>query len=219
MVSVKEFRIGLIYVYISPSGKRYVGQTINESSRKSHHKNEDIKSQTYFGNAIRKYGFENFRYEVIIKFKPTPDKEKLKRVLNKLEKRYIKLYKTDMSEFGYNLNKGGEGNIGYKHTEEMKEHLKTIPKTQEQLDNLSLGRTGYVKSEETKKKLSESQNDKKKKVQKYDLEDNLIEEFNSIADAARSIEGLVQKTKSNKIGECCGSSRKTIYGFIWKFKE
>lgn len=215
MYNANDFKIGVIYKYTSPSGKCYIGQTINEKSRKQKHKTDTSNGGTYFGKAIRKYGFENFKYEVLIKFKPTLDKEKLKRILNKLEQRYIKLFQSDKKEFGYNLNHGGDGNLGYNHTVETKEYLKTIPKTEEQLTNLSKGR--YTKSEETKKKMSNSKNELKKKVAKYDLEDNLLETFDSIQDAAKSIDGLTQKTKANKIGECCNNKRKTIYGFIWKF--
>lgn len=218
MIDVKDFKVGVIYMYTSPSGKKYIGQTVNESSRKSHHKNENVNTQTYFGRAIKKYGFENFKYEVIIKFKPTADKIKLKRVLDKLEQRYIKLYKTNDHKFGYNLNKGGEGNLGYEHTEEMKAYLKTIPKTEEQLANLVIGQLkGGIKSEEAKQKMSNAKNKVKKKVGKYDLEDNLMETFTSIEDAARSIKDKIQKTKAKKIGECCNEKRISIYGFHWKF--
>ena len=110
-------------MYISPSGKRYIGQTINEKSRKNNHKTQTAKSKTYFGKAIRKYGFENFKNEVIVKFKPTILKEKLKRVLDKLEARYIKIYKSNDPEFGYNLNNGGNENLGYKHTDEELERM------------------------------------------------------------------------------------------------
>lgn len=213
MENVNDFKIGLIYKYTSPSGKIYIGQTINEKIRKSKHKIDSKIRKTYFANAIRKYGFESFIYEVIIKFKPTTDIQKLKRVLNKLEERYIKLYKSNDNNFGYNLNKGGEGNNGYKHSEEMIEYLKTLPKTKEQLDNLTLGRIEC--SEETKQKHKESQRKRMKRVGKFDLENTLLEEFDCIADAARSISSdATQKTKSNKISECCNEQRKTIYGYI-----
>jgi group I intron endonuclease len=216
MYSLKDFKIGVIYRYVSPSGKCYVGQTIDEASRKAKHKKDSGLKDTHFGTAIRKYGFENFRYEIIIKFKPTIDKEKLKRVLNKLEIRYIKLY--DSINNGYNLMTGGDSST---HSQETIDKISKYAqnKSPEHIEKLRQAQTGKVIPDIVRQKQSEGQNEKKKKVQKYDLEENLIEEFNSIADAARSIEGLVQKTKSNKIGECCGGSRKTIYGFIWKFRE
>ena len=70
MKNANNIKIGVIYKYTSPSGKIYVGQTINEASRKNKHKSETSKSDTYFGKAIRKYGWENLKYETIIKFKP-----------------------------------------------------------------------------------------------------------------------------------------------------
>jgi group I intron endonuclease len=201
---MEDLKIGVIYKYTSPSGKVYIGQTINEKSRKYQHKNKTPKSNTYFGNAIKKYGFENFTYEVIIKFNPTSDRIKLKRVLDKLEQRYIKLYKSDIAEFGYNLNKGGNGNLGYKHTKEMKQYLKTIPKTDKQLRNLKSGqcRKDRTISEETKKKMSDVRKNKKGVLQ-YDLKLNLINTFSSIADAAKSIiSDATIKTRSNRISEC-----------------
>ena len=57
---MEQPKIGVIYMYTSPSGKKYIGQTVNESKRKSQHKNQTTKSKTLFGKAIIKYGFENF---------------------------------------------------------------------------------------------------------------------------------------------------------------
>ena len=55
---------------------------------------------------------------------------------------------------------------------------------------------------------------KKKKVLKYDFENNFIGEFNSITDAARSVglKGLSGITESCKNGGLCR-------GYKWKFKE
>lgn len=57
---------GIIYKYTSPSGKTYIGQTINESSRRSVFFN---LNKEYAGPKINmaraKYGPNNFEYEVI----------------------------------------------------------------------------------------------------------------------------------------------------------
>lgn len=53
----------------------------------------------------------------------------------------------------------------------------------------------------------------KKKVGKYDLQNNLIEKYNSIKDACLK-NGYPIK---NYIGEVCSGKRKTYKGFIWKF--
>ena len=236
MYDVNDFKIGLIYKYTSPSGKVYIGKTTDEKSRKSKHKTNSVKLNTHFAKAIRKYGFENFKYEVLIKFKPTLDIKKLDRVLNKLEIRYIKLYNSQSPSCGYNLTLGGDGSYGYKHTEETKQKLKKdilnrpkewhnkLSKSAKQRcsgelpdyikENLELGRKTH--SEETKKKISQSQKKNSKVVQKCDLEGNVLEEYDSIIDAARSFEDN-HKTRAKRIGECCNGKRKTIYSFIWKY--
>ena len=56
MAELGAKRQGIVYMYTSPSGKYYIGQTVNETSRKSKHKLETSKSKTKFGSAIRKYG-------------------------------------------------------------------------------------------------------------------------------------------------------------------
>lgn len=238
MNDTKDFKIGVIYMYTSPSGKSYIGQTINESSRKSQHKRNTSKEDTKFGRAIRKYGFENFEYKVLIKFKPTSDKDKLKRVLNKLEERYIKLYDTVKS--GYNLTTGGDSALhseesiekmrysAHHMTEEHKEKLSESAKKRKELemqdpekrekllDNLSKGwYSTTAKSEETKQKMS-SVRKNKKAVEQYDLELNLINTFASIADAAKSIDSeSTIKTRSNRISECISGKTKSAYDCIW----
>ena len=229
LIKASTIKIGVIYKYTSPSGKIYIGQTINEKSRKSQHKHDSVKLDTYFGKAIRKYGFENLKYEVIIKFKPTINREKLKRVLDLLEKRYIKLYKSDSHEFGYNLNVGGEGNLGYEHTEEARKKISVNQK--KRMENEEYRNTVIKNligdpdrdrtwSEESKQKMSKSQDKNKKKVCKYNLHRELIGEFNSIADAARSIDSTnTFKTINNRISECCSGKRTTTYEHMWMFSE
>lgn len=54
-----------------------------------------------------------------------------------------------------------------------------------------------------------------RKVLKYDLYGNFIEEFDSMNDAAKS----VNKTNTGNISNCCAGKRNKAYGFIWKYKE
>lgn len=233
MKSTNEFKIGIIYMYISPSGKRYIGQTINEKSRKSQHKKNSIKDDTKFGRALRKYGYDNFEYKILIKFSPTLHKEKLKRILNKLEKRYIILYDSIVN--GYNLTTGGDS---FLHSVETIEKLKVIGNnmTDEHKQKLSIaakerckdGLSDYIlgnlakgwestptMSDTTKQKISDSRKNKKE-VHQYDLQLNLLNTYQSIADAAKSIESTsTLKTKSNRISECINGKHTTAYNYVW----
>lgn len=61
---------GIIYKYTSPSGKCYIGQTVNENKRRYEHRYkayyEDGKDYNNpFYRAIRKYGWDSFKYEIL----------------------------------------------------------------------------------------------------------------------------------------------------------
>lgn len=116
--------VGIIYKYISPSGKVYIGQTTNESRRRKTFFN---LNKSYGGDKIdsarRKYGPENFRYEIIYKNKFKSTKEaQLK--LDELEEYYIKLYNS--YKLGYNMTYGGYTTTGFKFTEEQKKNMSQL---------------------------------------------------------------------------------------------
>lgn len=84
------------------NGKSYIGQTINSlKQRKREHidASNKNKAKIYFHSAIRKYGPENFEWEVLHIGSSTEE-------LNKLEIFYIGYYDTFLGE-GYNLIEGG----------------------------------------------------------------------------------------------------------------
>jgi len=86
----------------------YIGKSVEFLNRMNNHKT--AKDNYYIHRAIRKYGWENFKVEIIIDDVPEED-------LNNLEISYIDAENT-MRPNGYNLTKGGEGCTGYRHTEE-----------------------------------------------------------------------------------------------------
>ena len=60
---------GVIYMYTSPSNKKYVGQTIRLNKRIEQHINSsrDKNDTSYdyaFHRAIRKYGYDNMKFEI-----------------------------------------------------------------------------------------------------------------------------------------------------------
>ena len=82
--------------------KVYIGQSINIENRvKGHRKAVKTGDNTYFHRALRKYGIENFDFNVLI--------ECPKENLNYWEKFYIKFYCSNNPNYGYNMTEGGEG--------------------------------------------------------------------------------------------------------------
>ena len=89
------------------SNKKYIGQSRDlETRKKSHLRNYDnpnlVTYNGLFYRAIRKYGIDNFDYEILYK----EDNFLSQNVLNELEHYYIKLYDS-YGENGYNMNEGG----------------------------------------------------------------------------------------------------------------
>lgn len=76
----------------------YIGQTVNFDDRVQVHKR--AKDNTHLHHTIRKYGIENFTFEVLERW---PNK-----TLAEREKTWIAFYNTFEGE-GYNMTPGGDG--------------------------------------------------------------------------------------------------------------
>lgn len=106
--------IGIYKITNIINGKTYIGQSVNIEKRfKTHKTNAFNKKNKEYNKllyrAFRKYGIENFIFEII--------EECPKEMLNEKESHYIKLYNSNIN--GYNLTNGGEyeifGQKGEKH--------------------------------------------------------------------------------------------------------
>jgi group I intron endonuclease len=101
---------GIIYkVTNTINSKVYIGQTIQslESRRIDHISMANNNSTTHFHKAIRKYGLENFEWEILCQCES-------KYEMDDMEFHYIKQF--DSISGGYNMTLGGEGSPGRKHT-------------------------------------------------------------------------------------------------------
>jgi len=131
-------RSGVIYKVTSPSGKIYIGQTIQSfiKRRRDHERAAfDNKYHQYvskFSAAIRKYN-NNLLWEIL-------ENNISECNLNEREKHYIKLY--DSFNNGYNGDLGG-GGLG-------------TPKSQECKEKIRKSHLGKKLSEQNKEKISES---------------------------------------------------------------
>lgn len=202
---------GIIYKYTSPSGKSYVGQTRNEIKRKNRFRDltKVYGSGGKIDNARKKYGPENFTYEILETIN-CDDQNELTDLLNEKEIYYIAKYNTFKN--GYNSTPGGQFNWseiysqshkGKKHSEETKRKISESIRKCKNDPNWSQ----KPMSEEAKQRMSERFS---KAILQYDLKGNFVKEWKSAAEASKELNidsSYIRKCiKNNKIG--CN--------FIWK---
>ena len=99
--------IGIIYKLTSPSGKIYIGQTIDFNKRMLSYKRKDCKSQPALYNAINRYGFESFAIDILIKTDEFENRQELKEYLFKVELENILKFNSLNNKYGYNIAAGG----------------------------------------------------------------------------------------------------------------
>ena len=196
---------GYIYKLVSPSGKCYIGQTVNLRRRFSEYKTfYHCQNQKKLFNALKKYGWESFKEE-ILEIIEEESLLLLKNSLNLKEIHYIELYSS--IDCGYNICRGGnQHRLGIKETEEQKQKKRnswTEEKRKRQSERFK-GKNNPRYGVSTKVYS--------KKINQYDKSGKYIETWESAA--------YVEKTlgfKGSNIGKVCLGKCLTAYGFIWKF--
>lgn len=92
-----------IYIHINKiNGKVYIGQTRKEPEKRWHKDGSGYKTQTFFWNAIQKYGWDNFSHSIL---EETHSQEEA----NQREIYWISYFNSNNSSFGYNQTAGGRG--------------------------------------------------------------------------------------------------------------
>lgn len=103
----------VIYMHTSPSNKKYIGITKQVPVLRWGKNGERYKRCTSFWRAINKYGWENIKHEII-------DTAESLETANLKEQFYIREYKTNDPQYGYNCTNGGDGVEGWKATDAQK---------------------------------------------------------------------------------------------------
>lgn len=116
---------GFIYKITNiDTNKVYIGKSTYKNLKrliKRYVSEAQSKRDRYIIRAIRKYGINNFIFEVI-------EENILLNNIDDREKHYINKFNSNNKNIGYNLTLGGEGAPGLKWSEESKKLMSTIKK-------------------------------------------------------------------------------------------
>lgn len=212
-----------VYVHINKTnGKRYVGITsldVNDRWR-----NGDGYKTQIFGRAIDKYGWDGFEH-IIVKDSLTAEEA------NKLECRLIAEWRTQDSEYGYNVVDGGGGVRGFKFSAESKAKMSESAKhrnicyadrkkhppiseaTRQKMSANNAGANnpnyGRKHTGEALQKMSETHS---KRVAMVGENDEHIRVFSSATEAANHIG--VCKTS---VAKCCRGLISTCKGYRFQY--
>lgn len=219
----------VVYRHTSPSGKVYIGITGMIPEKRWGKNGCGYKRQKYFNNAVRKYGWQNFKHEILYSNLPEHMAKAIEFIL-------VKYYK-DLG-ISYNVaDGGGVGTRGYKWTSEQ---LANKPKRDMRGNNNPnygnhkiAGKNNYMygrtHTDEAKRKISIANTGKthkmpdkqkeillkihSKPVIQLDLNNNIVAKFESSIAAARFY-GKGTPT-ANHIAECCKGKRKKCMNYKW----
>lgn len=223
-----------IYKHTSPSGKVYIGQTREKSVIQrwrnggkgylSINPKTGEYDQPFIANAINKYPWDEWEHEIITEC--TTQEE-----ADYLESYYIKLYKSNDRNYGYNLTAGGRGHLGQEMKSSTKEKLseavKELWKNPEYRNKTILGmkgksmhentknallkaNTGRMCSEETRKKIKKAHS---KIVLQYSINGEFIAQYDDCVDTGKTI-GVGNCAISN----CCIGKSKKCKNYIFLYK-
>lgn len=130
----------------------YVGGSVNIESRFGDHKRGAGADVQAIDRAILKYGKENFTYQIITEL-PADWK-----IIGEHEKYWIKFYNTFKDGKHYNLDEGGGGISGFKHSDESKKKMSDAKKGKYIGENHPMWNKHH--SKETKNKISQAKKGK-----------------------------------------------------------
>ena len=215
-----------VYKHTSPSEKIYIGITSQTPENRWRNGN-GYKKHSHFYNAIQKYGWDNFKHEILFANLTKEEAEQK-------EIELIKMYKSNCKTHGYNIDNGGNSNG--KHSDETRKKIK-----ENHFDISGVNHPMFSKfhSEETKQKISKSKTGKgtrikisnalkgrkmekewiekmaeghKKSILQYSLNNEFIRKWNSIKDIEVEL-GIAHQS----IVACCKGRIKTSHNYIWKY--
>lgn len=213
------------------NNKKYIGITSQNPKDRWNNGKGYGKSQTYFYNAIQKYGWDNFEHDIL--YTNLNKDEACKKEIE-----LIALHNTTNKDYGYNISLGGTAPMyGRKHNKETLKNYSDKRKgsnnsfygkhhTEKTKNILKQNRLGKKTTQEVKDKISRGLNrlpkgkdnpiisSHFKPITQYDLQGNLIKEWDYIKEASIIYDDTIKKN----ISKCCRGIVFNVYGYVWRYK-
>ena len=187
--------VGYVYVFVNNINQKiYIGKTTElYSKRWNEHKYNAFtkKLDTYFYKALRRYSWDAFSKYVIFQTEESLDKDLINSIICSKEIEFISKFQSNHPSFGYNLTTGGEGIVGFHHSEETK---KRLSETHSGNKHWNYGKTNSAGIS----------------IMQFDLDFNFIKIWDSMQEAARELH-----INSNNISRCCSNKIGSYKGYIW----
>lgn len=222
--------IGVYQIKNLITNKTYIGSSTKLNMRKNKHFS-DLKlnkhKNQHLQNSYNKYGKENFKFNILYTCDTIND-------LILAEQIFINVFKPE-----YNIRTIAKNNSGFKHTVATKKKMSLsslghpcTKETKRKIGNANKGNKhniGRKMSSVTKEKIRKIHIGNKyslgrkqsreevlkrmKSVIQYDLNGNIIKEYESVLAATKAIKG-----SSGNITKCCKGILNTYKGYKWKYK-
>ena len=194
--------IGIYKITNKINKKVYIGQSININARWKEHLNNAQTKDNVIYKAMRKYGIENFVFEIVELCSEY--------LLDEREKYWIQYY--DSYNNGYNMSLGGEGRkYDYKYLVSKYQQLGTIEKTAKECGCHAHTVSSALKAYNiTPNTNSLGIQRPIKQIDPKTLQ--VIATYNSIADAAKAM-GVNNNAAISKV---LSGKMNLAYGYIWK---
>ena len=220
-----------VYIHRNKENKKvYIGLTCQQPEKRWR-TGKGYSSNSHFGRAIAKYGWDGFTHEIVRKNLTIME-------ANQLEQELIAKYDSRNPDNGYNVTAGGDGSTGAAHTSETKEKLSRLQKeriaktgkvnfkgqkhTPETIAKMRASHKGKHtgpknaaygahKTEEQKQYYSRINS---RAINQYDLDGKLIKQYPSGKAAAEAL-GVTAAA----ISAAVAGKTKSCKGYIWRHAE
>lgn len=141
---MKKEKTYCVYMHTNKlNGKKYIGQTRQPLNQRWREGKGYKRANSHFFNAIQKYGWGNFKHEVLAEGLTCDE-------ANELEIKFIAEYNTTNKEYGYNAEIGGKNSPCSEETRQL------ISLNHANMKGKNNPRYGVKLSDETKKKIGDA---------------------------------------------------------------